>query len=977
MLALTSRSSLHRFAGVFRCAVLVGALTLGLPTTHAQSTWSGGGADGNWGTSGNWSTTINNNFNTALVFAGTTKTSNTNTLTGGTATSITFNAGAGAFTLSGNALTLGGNVANNSSNLQTIQNNITIKSNNTFSGAALTFTGALANTYGSRLTTLTSTGGVIASGPIYLASVSGSVGNWTFNGTSDFTVNGSIANNSSTGAASGFYWASSGVLTLNGTNTFTNYLSGYGGGVISVPSFANALSTVSALRLGGTTSSGTSPTVTLRYTGTGETFSKGISIGNASTDTVSSTVTIEQAGSGLLQLNTATMLTGSSGVNSTLILQGSTSGTGEFTGNVNTGASSTLNVTKRGSGTWILSSAGNSYNGQLTIEQGTLQTGTTINNAGANGVLGNSANAVVMGTNGTMGTFAYTGASSQSTNKRFTLASGGTGGFSVVTATTSLTLSGSIDGSGGLYKAGAGNLVLSGSNSFTGATTVSAGSLSFSGAAALGSTSGVSIANGAGLAYTGTTAATFDRNITVSGAPGSIGTVTNSGSALTLSGTLTKNGTILQLAGGSFTVTGPIVGASANSDLYVNGASVTLSSTGNSYVGPTVVFGGGLLTLGDNNVIPSNSFLTLGNGTSAGTFLTNGRTNAIGGLAFGSAGGTLKLAATSTSAAPLTAATGTMTLTNGTLDLAGSGTSAGLYHLLSAQSISGSFATISNPSAGYQVVTTGSTVDYQQQAVLGTLTVNNPASAIITGGTAAFTYSVQNAAFAGGDALSVAGSGNANVVGSSSGSVLAGTTGTLSGLSFTSTTVGSAQAGTFTVNSSNAYGTTSTTGTVTVDVLAHSSASLDALTLLTSTTISLGTYDPVSGWSGGTGSSLFSLANLASTSPASLTAALDVTGTSATGDAGFATTLNLAAYSLIAGGSSASYTVSFNPAGYDPGNYSATFTFNTADQKLPGWASGNTLTLTANVVVVPEPGALALAGIGVGFAAWLARRRNR
>jgi hypothetical protein len=167
-------------------------------------------------------------------------------------------------------------------------------------------------------------------------------------------------------------------------------------------------------------------------------------------------------------------------------------------------------------------------------------------------------------------------------------------------------------------------------------------------------------------------------------------------------------------------------------------------------------------------------------------------------------------------------------------------------------------------------------------------------------------------------------------------------------------------------------------GTTNYTVLAHSQASLaGGLTPLTSTTISLGEWNwQTNTWTSGSGSSEFSLFNLAFTSPASLTAALDVTGTSFSGNSGFSTNFNLGTYSLIDGGNSANYLVSFTPSGTTSGLYSATFTFQTADQNLPGKATGDTLTLTANVVVVPEPGAVALAGIGVAVAAWAFRRRR-
>ncbi|MEI7782592.1 MAG: autotransporter-associated beta strand repeat-containing protein, partial [Planctomycetota bacterium] len=111
--------------------------------------------------------------------------------------------------------------------------------------------------------------------------------------------------------------------------------------------------------------------------------------------------------------------------------------------------------------------------------------------------------------------------------------------------------------SGSLTKTGAGTLTLSGSNTYTGATTISAGILSFGGTNSLRGTSGVTIAGGAGLTYTGG-AATFGKNVTVTAGSGT-GTITNSGGGLlTLSGNLSKDNSVLRLTGGSFNVTGLI-----------------------------------------------------------------------------------------------------------------------------------------------------------------------------------------------------------------------------------------------------------------------------------------------------------------------------------------------------------------------------------------------------------------------------------
>lgn len=76
---------------------------------------------------------------------------------------------------------------------------------------------------------------------------------------------------------------------------------------------------------------------------------------------------IEQGGSGHLLFTRATGATSGS---KTLILQGSTDGTGEFSGGI-MNDSGTVTLIKRGSGTWTISGA-SSYSGSTAIEEGTL-----------------------------------------------------------------------------------------------------------------------------------------------------------------------------------------------------------------------------------------------------------------------------------------------------------------------------------------------------------------------------------------------------------------------------------------------------------------------------------------------------------------------------------------------------------------------------------------------------------------------------
>jgi len=94
-----------------------------LPGSTAQAdthTWNGGGGDNKWNTAANWGGTAPASGD-SLVFDGTSRLTPSNNFTAGTTFSnITFNGGAGAFTLSGNSFALAGEIANNGANLQTL-----------------------------------------------------------------------------------------------------------------------------------------------------------------------------------------------------------------------------------------------------------------------------------------------------------------------------------------------------------------------------------------------------------------------------------------------------------------------------------------------------------------------------------------------------------------------------------------------------------------------------------------------------------------------------------------------------------------------------------------------------------------------------------------------------------------------------------------------------------------------------------------
>jgi autotransporter-associated beta strand protein len=295
--------------------------------------------------------------------------------------------------------------------------------------------------------------------------------------------------------------------------------------------------------------------------------------------------------------------------------------------------SDTGGLTKLGAGTFTLAGA-NTYSGTTTVSGGVLSvTGAIASSnitvtAGSlrvdGSAIADTATVTLSGTgnlnltgNERIGALASASGTTTVTLGTFTLTTGDEGNDS---------FAGVIGGTGGLTKQGTGTLTLSGANSYTGTTTVSAGTLTVANNTALGTTAGgTTVASGGTLAING--GITSAEEIKLAG-----GTVTGLGNA-TLSGSVTADtggGTILAATGTTLTV--------AALDTVNGGA------------------------------------LAIGNGTNTGTVVANNSTGANGASTVAVNGGTLQIGGAGAGASLLDFTAGTSVASGATLNIGGFGT---------------------------------------------------------------------------------------------------------------------------------------------------------------------------------------------------------------------------------------------------------------------------------------------------------------
>ena len=462
-------------------------------------------------------------------------------------------------------------------------------------------------------------------------------GSWRFNN------NDAYANSDNLSGTGSLTKSGTGLLTLSGNNSFS------GGITINGNSSTNNI-----LKSGSSTAFGTG-TVNVN----GENNSNG-SMLDVNGQTLSNEINIKRLNTGnpssvgaLFNSNTSSIATLSGGL--TIGGENYTGGDGHiiFNGIVSGGVSNSYSFYKQGAGTWTFNNTVNTFDGFYFLVNGTTEIASlaNINNASSLGrPTTTTANKFIFTGNG--GILRYIGSTASASDRAFQLS--GTLNEIDVSGTSdaaTLNLTGAITGVGALKKSGSRNLILSGANTYSGGTTISAGRL----ISGHGNIPG-SVTNNAELEFNLSSAGIFG------GAISGTGAVFKTGSeALTLSGTNTfTGGTTIQagtvtlgnnsaLGTGSLTFSGTGLTLGINADKSITNnlvlsSNATLSSGSSSFTVSGIVSGSGTLsktgsgtlTLSGNNTYSGGTSISDGN-------ITLGHNNGLGtgDLSFAASGLTL------------------------------------------------------------------------------------------------------------------------------------------------------------------------------------------------------------------------------------------------------------------------------------------------------------------------------------------------
>ena len=696
---------------------------------------TGSGVAANWGTANNLGLAANAAAN--LSFGG-----GTLQYTGGTVSTdrgFTIVAGTtGTFevTASGTNLTLTGASASTTGNLaKTGAGTLTLSGANAYTGNTTISTGTLQIGAAGQLGAGTYAGNITNSGVFNYSSSAAQTLSGVISGSGPLTKDTSSASTlalSGTNTYTGVTTITAGVLRLNAASALPGGIAATGG--TSALTFNGGV-----LGLGNgdfTRSLGAAGTTTaVNFTGNGGwaayTADRLVNLGGASTP-----ITWATADTGF---NGMTLILSASTADKMVTLQNPIDlGTAARTVQVDDGSAGTDatlsgvlsggtggSLTKTGTGTLALSST-NTYSGGTLISAGTLTLGAQLANPLGSGTITVNSGAT-FSPNGSTFTNALilNGGTVMNGNSFAAVFSGpvtlnATSTLDLST-TGNMTISGNVSGAGGLTKIGTSGapVVINGTNSYTGITTVSAGVLEFKSSLSLYNNdplqwipSTIIVASGAtlmvnvggGSDFTASQAGTLFGNLT---------TVNNNGlKAGSFMGFDTANGAA-NIGANLTDSTG--AGGGAVGLLKLNGNTLTLSGA-NSYSGKTYNRGGGTLSVASFNSVATNSGL----GTVHSASSSLGAPTTV-------ANGTIDLGDSSTSAGVKLIYTGSGEITDRVLNFAAQGTN---NHTID-QSGSGLLKFTSpfaiNSNTGQGLTLTGSTTGTGELAgslpmVTGTLT---------------------------------------------------------------------------------------------------------------------------------------------------------------------------------------------------------------------------------------------------------------
>jgi fibronectin-binding autotransporter adhesin len=565
----------------------------------------------------------------------------------------------GTLTLSG-ALTAGGVT---DLNRATISANVTTSGNQTYSGGAdigpgnITLTSNTGNVTFSDTVRGSGTANVSIAGNLVLnsgANVESSVTSLSVSGTTNLAANVTTANTQTYTGATALSAAST-LTTTNSNITFSNTINSSNSTARNLTINTGSGTTQFAGIIGGTNALGAigiTGNVDLDAAITGAsslsvsgTSNLGANVTTTGVQSYSGTTTLSGSDR-TLQGSTITLAAVTGGSNSLTItgnldLDGAISGVDDLSvsGTSDIGADVTTTGTQTYSGTTTLSTSstleGSTVN--LNAVTGGSNALTVTGNLDLDGVISGVTNLSVSGTSNiganitTTGTQTYTAVTTLSTDATLTgtaitasVVSLGTNDLTISNSAASA-INGAVTGTGGLTKAGSGALTMSNASTYTGETTINAGTLTVTGT--LSDSADVIVASGATY--------DVDENDTVKSVTGLGSANVASSKTLTLSssdngststvfsgsGNLTKSGTGTLTFLGESTISGDVT--VSNGTLYAGNASSSTDTIFNTDVtvnGSNAVLGGGGIIAG--NVTVTNG--TIAPGNSIGTLYVSG-----------------------------------------------------------------------------------------------------------------------------------------------------------------------------------------------------------------------------------------------------------------------------------------------------------------------------------------------------------------